>query len=123
MRADILVVEPAAQLRKILPCKGKDARPVVGLERQLPALSGFYRVAGTEHQQVWNRAQCGEMLDRLVRRSIFAKADGVVGHHVDNPLAHQCGEANCRTAVIGKYQKRAGVGNDARVQCHESARQ
>src|SRR4029077_8226907 len=35
MRADIVVVEPAAQLWKILPCEGKDARPVVGLERQL----------------------------------------------------------------------------------------
>src|SRR6478609_7789013 len=118
MRADILLVEPVAQLREVLPREGKYARPVVGLECQLPALRGFYSVAGAEHQQIWNRPKRGKMLDRLVRRSIFAQADGVVGHHMDNALAHQRGESNCRTAVIGKYQKRAGVGNDAPVQRH-----
>ena len=58
------------------------------------------------------------MLDRLVRRAIFAEPDRVVGHHIDDAFARECGEADRRTAIIGEYEKRAGIGNDAAVQRH-----
>ena len=76
-------------------------------ERELPALGGLDRVGRAEHQQVRDRAQRGEMLDRLMRRAVLAEADRVVRHHVDDALAHQRGEADRRAAVIGEHQERA----------------
>src|SRR5262249_47061279 len=98
-RADIVVIESVAQLWKILPCERKNARPAFSLERELPALGRFHRIAGAEHKQIWNRAKGGEMLDWLMRRPIFAKADGVMRHYVDNTLAHQRGEPDCWAAI------------------------
>ena len=40
--------------------------------------------------QIGHGAQAGEVLDRLVRRAVLAQADGVMGQHVDHPLAHAC---------------------------------
>ena len=92
--------------------------PISGLERELPALGGLDRVAGAEHDQIRNGAQRREMLDRLMRRAVFAEADGVVRHHMDDALAHQRGEPDRRPAIVGEHQERAGVGNDAAVQRH-----
>ena len=37
--------------------------------------------------QVRHGAQAGEVLDRLVRRSVLAEADGIMRQHVDDALA------------------------------------
>ena len=60
----------------------------------------------------------GEMLDRLMGRAVFAEPDRIVGHHMDDALAHQRGEPDRGPAIIGEHQKRAGIGNDAAVQRH-----
>ena len=45
--------------------------------------------AGPIDIQLRDRAQALQMLDRLVRRSVLAKADAVVGHHVNHAGALQ----------------------------------
>ena len=36
------------------------------------------------------------MLDRLMRRSVFAEADGIMRHDMDDALSHQRGQADRR---------------------------
>src|SRR5262249_1432518 len=69
--AHIVLVEPVAQLRQVLPRQRKDAWAIFRLERKLPAFGGFHRVTRTKHEQIRNGAQRGEMFDRLMRRSVF----------------------------------------------------
>ena len=68
---------------------------------------------GRNTQQVRDRAQRREMLDRLVRRAVFAEPDRVVRHHMDHALAHQRGEPDRRAAIVGEHQERAGIRDDA----------
>ena len=49
------------------------------------------------------------MFDRLMRRAIFAKADGIMRHNIDNALFHQCRQTNGWAAIIGKHHKGATV--------------
>jgi len=72
---NIFVIEPVAQLRQVLPREGEDARAVFGRERELPALGGFHCVTRAKHQQIRNGTQGRKMLNRLMRRSVFPKAD------------------------------------------------
>ena len=51
------------------------------------------------------------MLDRLVCRAILAKTDGVMRHHINDALAHQCGQADRRTTIIGEDKECAAIGN------------
>ncbi len=60
--------------------------------------------------------QRGERLDRLMRRPILAKADGIMRQHIDDMLAHQRRQADCRACIIGKDQKCAAVRNEPAVQ-------
>ena len=83
---------------------------------QLPAFGGFHRIARAIHGKVGNDPHGCQMLHRLMRRAIFAKADRVMGHHIDDALAHQGGQADRRAAIIGEHQKRAAIGNDAAMQ-------
>ena len=76
-------------------------------QRELPALDGLDRVAGPEHVEVRNGAQRRQMLDRLMGRAVLAETDRIVGHHMDDALAHQRGEPDRRPAVVGEHQERA----------------
>ena len=87
-------------------------------QRELPALGGLDRIARAEHQEIGDRAQRGQMLDRLMRRPVLAEADGVVRHDMDDALAHQRGQPDRRPAIIGEHQEGAGIGDDAAMQRH-----
>jgi hypothetical protein len=77
-----------------------------------PALGRLHRVGRAEDQQVRDRAQRREMLDRLMGRAVLAEADGVVRHDVDDALAHQRGEADRRAAIVGEDQEGAAIGDE-----------
>ncbi len=64
------------------------------------------------------RRSAGGVLDRLVRRAVFAEADGVVREHVDHALLHQRGHADGVAAVVAEGQEGAAVGDVAAVQRH-----
>jgi hypothetical protein len=66
--------------------------------------------------EVRDGAQRGEMLDRLVGRSVFAEPDRIVGHHVNDAFARERGQPDRRAAIIGEHEERAGIGNDPAVQ-------
>src|SRR6516165_2087608 len=58
------------QLRQVLPGERENARRLRMFERELPAFDRLDRVAGTEDVEVWDGAQGGEVLDRLVGRAV-----------------------------------------------------
>src|SRR3546814_5389926 len=60
----------AAQGRQVLAGEGEHRRAVLRLQRQLPALGGLDRVGRAEHLEVRDRAQGGQVLDRLVGRAV-----------------------------------------------------
>ena len=87
-------------------------------QRHVPALGGFHGIGGPEDQQVRNGAQGRQMLDRLMRRAVFAEADRIMRHHIDGAHAHQRRKPDRRPAVIGEDQEGAAIGNDAAMQRH-----
>ncbi len=102
----------------LLARQGHHRRRGLALQGDLPAFGGLDRVGRAEDQQVGDGAQRGQVLDRLVGRAVLAQADGVVGHHVDDPGLHQRAQADGRAAVVGEGQEGARIGDDAAVQGH-----
>ena len=66
--------------------------------------------------QSGHSTQTGEMLDRLMRRTVFAQTDGIVRHHMNDPLMHQRAKTDGGAHVIGEDEERAGIGNDTAMQ-------
>jgi hypothetical protein len=56
------------------------------------------------------------MLDRLMRRPVLAEADGVVGEHIDHPLAHEGGETDRATSVVREDQEGAAVRDETAME-------
>src|SRR5690606_7952112 len=59
----------------VLPGQCDSGWAVTALENRLPGPRHFIRVAGAHDVEPWDRAQGGELLDRLVRRPVFAECD------------------------------------------------
>ena len=56
------------------------------------------------------------MFDRLVRRTVFAEPDGIMGVDEDIPQLHQRRHSQGIAGVVRERQKRAGIGNYPAVQ-------
>ena len=80
-------------------------------QRALPGLCRFDSIAGAENQKVRDGPQRRQMFNRLMRWSILAKADRIMRHHIDNALFHQRRQADRGTAIIGKHQEGATIGD------------
>ena len=63
-----------------------------------PAGRGLVGVGRADDVEARDRAQRGEVLDRLVGRTVLAEADGVVGPDVGDRQLHQRGEPHRRRA-------------------------
>ena len=74
------------------------------------------RVRRSKDPEVRDRSQRGEVLDRLVRRSVLAEEHAVVREHVDRRLLHQRREADRRSHVIAEDQEGAAVGPHSAVE-------
>ena len=81
-----------------------------------PAFQGLDRIGRPEDQEIGDGAQRRQMLDGLMGRPILAQADGIMGHHIDDPLAHQCGEADRRPAIIGEDEEGPAIGDEAAME-------
>jgi hypothetical protein len=81
----------AVQYRNALPGQDETDRPATRAARHdgAPRVGRFVRIAGSHHGQVGDRAQRGEVLDRLVGGSVLTEADGVVRPDVDGVDVHQ----------------------------------
>ena len=72
--------------------------------------------AGPDDVQARDRAQRGEVLDRLVGRAVLAEADRVVRPDVGDRQLHQRGQPDRAAHVVGEDQERAAVDAGAAVQ-------
>src|SRR4029077_6620386 len=106
----LLPLQP--QLRQILAGERVDAGAARARDGELPALSRFHTVTRAEHEQIRDGTQCRQVLDRLMRWTVLAEPDGVMGHHEYDAIAHERRKANGRPAIIGEDQERAGIRND-----------
>src|SRR3546814_7434141 len=66
--------------------------------------------------QIRNQAQAGNVFNRLMRRTIFAKTDRIMREHVDAALLHQRRHANRVARVVREHQEGAAERNQAAVQ-------
>jgi hypothetical protein len=105
-------------LWQVLAGQCNDRRRGLREQRQFPAFCGFDRVGGAEHVEIGDDAQRSQMFNRLMRGSVFAQTNGIMGHDIDDPNAHQCRQADRRTAIVGKDQEGAAEGNDPAMERH-----
>ncbi len=105
-------------MRHLLARQDERRWTIGAFQRSNPSFGGFDRVSRTENGQVGDGAQGGQMLHRLVGRSIFAQTNGIVGEDIDDRLVHQRRQAHRRAAIVGKHKERAGIGPDAAMQRH-----
>ena len=82
-----------AQRPQILAAE-RQYRRLVALKRERPAFRGLDRISRAIDLELRHRSEALQMLDRLVRRSVFAKADRIMGHDIDDPSPLQRREAN-----------------------------
>ncbi len=115
--ADIAeLLRMALEMRQILPRQNQAGGAVAAFDGGKPRDHGLDRVTRPPHRVVRNQSQAGDVLDGLMRRTVFAEPDAVVRKDVDHALVHQRGHAHGVAAVIGKREKGAAVDHKAAVQ-------
>ena len=65
---------------------------------------------------VGDGAHGGQMLDRLVRRAVFAKPDRVMRHDEERADAHQRGQPHRRPRIVGEAEEGAAIGDQPAMQ-------
>ena len=90
--------------------------PVGVLERVPPGDRGLVGVGGPHDVEAGDRAQRGQVLDRLVGRAVLAEADRVVGPDVDDRQLHQRREPHRAAHVVAEDEERAAEHPRAAVQ-------
>ena len=86
------------------------------LYRHLPGNKSFDAVARTPYVEIRHHAQGGRLLNRLVRRAVFAHADGVMRKHINRVDLHQRCHTNGVTGIFREHQKGAAVRTETTVQ-------
>ena len=104
--------------RKLLAGEHQPHRPGRVLHRDPPRLDRLVGVGRPEHQHVRHRPQAGELLDRLMRRAVFADRDAVVGPDVDHVRRAQRGQPDARAHVIGEREEGRAERHHAAVMRH-----
>ena len=56
------------------------------------------------------------MFNRLMGWSIFAKANGIMGHNINGALLHQSRQSDRRATIIGKDKESATIRNGPAMQ-------
>ena len=106
------------EVRQLLAREHDGAGAALVVQRHPPRFTHLVSVGWTQHEQVGNAAQRGEMFDGLVRGAVFAESDGIVREHVDGLHTHEPGETNGGTHVVAEHEERTAVRNHAAVQPH-----
>jgi len=103
---------------QVLTGEDQRRRAVFTLDGVLPCHGGFHRVGWAPAIQVRRGAQAGQLLDRLVRRAVFAQTDGVVGVDMDHTLLHQRSHTYRVARIFHEHQEGCAVRHQAAVQGH-----
>src|ERR1700678_2857977 len=102
---------------QILTAEGHEGR-LVALESETPCGGGLIRVGGAVVGEMRDGAEHGELLDGLVRGSIFAEADGIMREDEERVRLHQGGHADGRLGVIREGEEGGTEGNKAAMFGH-----
>ena len=103
----------AIERRHILTRQNQRNGMVPRFQRDAPSDGRLIGIARTDDRKAWNRAQAGELLHRLMGRSVLPQGDAVVGKNVDHVQLHHRGEADRRPHVVGENQKCRAERHDA----------
>ena len=109
-------VSRAVDHRDLLSREHERDRSVPVQDRDAPRFDHFGGVRRPDDGEPRNRAEAGELLDRLVRGPVLAQPDGVVREHVDRRQAGQGGEPDRRPHVLREDEERRADGPHAAVQ-------
>ena len=75
-------------MEQVLARQGKQRGRATMLHREPPSLGGLIRVCRANNSQSRNRAQAGQLLDRLVSGPVLSHADAVVRKHIKSHSAY-----------------------------------
>ena len=75
-----------------------------------PRFHDFIGVSGPDQHEIGNGAQRRQVLDWLMRRSVFAETDRIMREHVNHGKVHHGREADSRSPVIAEDQKPGAIG-------------
>ena len=104
------------QVRNNLSGQGQSRRSLVGgtFNGDLVRTHGFVTIGRTHHKHTRHGSVRGQVLNRLVSRSVFPDANGIVGHDVDGAGARQGGDSHRGSGVIGEDKEGRAIGDETR---------
>src|SRR5690606_10156878 len=108
----------AVLVHQILTREHQRGRAIAALDGGLPRNCGLHCIARAPHRHVRRHAQVGDLLHRLVGRTVLTLPDGVVGIDEDAVLLHQGSHAHGVAGIFHEHEEGATVGNEAAVQCN-----
>src|SRR5581483_10570740 len=100
---------------ELLPREDEPDRAARAAESDPPRRDGLGGVRGAHAPEPRHRAERGEVLDRLVRRSVLAESDRVVRPDEDDGRLAESGEPHRGAHVVGEAEKRSNIGPHAAV--------
>ncbi len=106
----------ARLMREILAREHEARRSFATFDRGLPRNGALDRVARTPNVVARDQAQARQMLDRLMRRTVFAQADRIVRVDVDRLCRDQRRHAHRVACVVGEHEERRIVRDESTVQ-------
>src|SRR5204862_1748073 len=93
-------------------------RPGGVRSRDLPRLYGLVGVCRAQQRKIRKRAEACQLFHRLMRRSVLAQSDAVVGPYIDDVGLAQGRQSDAWSHVVGKRKEGGGKGQDAAMQGH-----
>ena len=99
----------AIQCGEILPRQDQHNR-FPGLHDHTPGLHHLVGIAGAQHNHPRQRPQRSQLLDRLMRRTILAHSDRIMGEYMDHRDPHQRTQANRSPCVITEDEESGAIG-------------
>ena len=98
-------VTPARQFWHCLAGENQRDRLMAQRRDHAPDFDGLVGVGGPERDESGDRAQRRQLLDRLVRRAVFADADRIVREDVDDRNLHQRTQPDRRAGIVTEDQE------------------
>src|SRR5687768_6623817 len=83
-----------------------------------PSLTRLMGIARANHREIWDRTHCSEVLNRLMGRPIFTKADRVVCKDKDRLDIRQGSETYSRAHIVRERLERSAERDHTAIQCH-----
>ena len=104
----------AIECRQRLARQRNRRRLVAQLQDVAIRFDDLIRIRRPKHDQAGNGAQRDQLLDRLMRRSIFAIAHGIVRENENGRQLHERGEPNGRSGIVAEDEERRSEGPQLR---------